>query len=1340
MIVADSSNGSLHIDDGSIASSADGYIGKLNGSIGSVTVTGSGSQWNNDYDLYVANYGTGVLHINADATVNVGRDTWIGRYPLSGGFINFLNGNLNTVSLLTSPGEILGTGTINTTTVVSDIDLLFDLTHPLQQQVTINNLAGQNITLNINAANPSDNGILGTGYRGTGLLNIAEGLSVSSRQGLIGYHSSANGTASVTGAGSQWTCSGDMIIGEYGTGTLSVQDGGVVDTHDVYLGNQSGSHGTASIIGAGTKWISDNGDLNVGNYGVGTLNIREGGYLYSQYGYLGKQSGSIGTATVTGTDSQWRMHSGLFVGDRGTGTLNILDGGNVRNDWCYVGKNSGSNGLITVSGAGSTLYTTHLLHIGSRGRGEVVIENGGNVVTKNYDAILIGDSGYSHGVVTITGPGSRWYIERSLNVGESGTGELIIQDGGLFESNSSCVIGNNASSLGTVTVTGVGSQLNCGNLYISDQGTGTLNIENDGVVNSRSTWVGRSSTAGGVINFNVGTLNTHGLLASPHELLGTGTINTSTLVSDIDLVFNQTTGLQQQFTLNSQSDQDITVNIDATDFRQNGYLGAGYRGTGTLTITEDQQLKTGSGILGYHSGSNGTATVSGAGTIWESSDMYVGWYGVGELRIQNGAMVTTNHGHLGYMAGSTGAVTVAGSGSQWDTDINDMMVGRNGDGELSILDGGTVHNHNGYIGYADGTNGTVTVAGSGSHWGNTNSLYVGNYGSGTLVIQDGGSVENNYVEIGRYSGSTGSVTVTGTESRWIGDGVKVGYLGHGSLSISDGAIVDLISVTWVGQYPSSTGVINFNGGILNTASLLASSGDLLGSGTINTTAIVSDIDLIFDSTTGLQQQYILNELPGQNITINIDMENRYYYAPQLGAGYRGQGSLTIADGLYVTSGDGILGQHSGSHGTATVSGAGTRWEARDYLYIGNYGAGDLLIRDGGIASTHWVNVAYKSGSNGSLTVMGPGSLIESSTSLYIGYHGEGELVVKDGGVVVNNNSYVGFASGSYGKATIVGKDSRWSNSLTTYIGLYGIGEVNIDEGGLLETKQLILGGEGTGTLNQNGGMLSIYNGDLILADDNTGRGFYHLNGGTLDMQGNSIRSGSGLEHEFEFRGGTIRNASSIDLKNTLMQQGGTLAPGGSIGQTNILGDYSLVAGTVEIELGGIDNPYDLLTATGDIDISIIGTTLDLSSLGAMAAGSYTIIESTSGIVSGSFERVTGIGLYDDLVDVQYNPHSVTITLNRDFVPGDLNADGFVGLDDLDIILAHWNQTVPVADLTSGDYSCDGYVGLNDLDAVLQNWNASIPAASNVNMPELATFLYMLSGVSILSLYRNRYGV
>lgn len=67
------------------------------------------------------------------------------------------------------------------------------------------------------------------------------------------------------------------------------------------------------------------------------------------------------------------------------------------------------------------------------------------------------------------------------------------------------------------------------------------------------------------------------------------------------------------------------------------------------------------------------------------------------------------------------------------------------------------------------------------------------------------------------------------------------------------------------------------------------------------------------------------------------------------------------------------------------------------------------------------------------------------------------------------------------------------------------------------------------------------------------------------------------------------------------------------------------------------------------------------------------------------------------------------------IDGDLNGDGFVGIDDLNIVLANWNQNVPPGNPLA-DPSGDGFVGIDDLNVVLGNWNAGTPPSVAVPEP------------------------
>ena len=104
-----------------------------------------------------------------------------------------------------------------------------------------------------------------------------------------------------------------LYVGDSGNGTLNIEAGGQVTCFKSILGNDSGSTGTATVTGTGSLWtINANAqDLVIGNFGSGTLNIEAGGqvrngsYAYEHPTYLGYHSGSTGTATVTGTGSKW---------------------------------------------------------------------------------------------------------------------------------------------------------------------------------------------------------------------------------------------------------------------------------------------------------------------------------------------------------------------------------------------------------------------------------------------------------------------------------------------------------------------------------------------------------------------------------------------------------------------------------------------------------------------------------------------------------------------------------------------------------------------------------------------------------------------------------------------------------------------------------------------------------------------------------------------------------------------------------------------------------------------------------------------------------------------------
>ncbi len=132
------------------------------------------------------------------------------------------------------------------------------------------------------------------GETSAGSLTV-DGGTLLSGSGVIGSGSASSGLVKVDGAGSNWTNSGTLSIGLYGAGTLSIGGGGTVIDGDGYISiSSTTSTGAVTVSGAGSAW-TNSGDLLVG----GTLNVTNGGAVSSNYAELGcPLSGSTGVVVV----------------------------------------------------------------------------------------------------------------------------------------------------------------------------------------------------------------------------------------------------------------------------------------------------------------------------------------------------------------------------------------------------------------------------------------------------------------------------------------------------------------------------------------------------------------------------------------------------------------------------------------------------------------------------------------------------------------------------------------------------------------------------------------------------------------------------------------------------------------------------------------------------------------------------------------------------------------------------------------------------------------------------------------------------------------------------------
>ncbi|HDW8446017.1 TPA: autotransporter outer membrane beta-barrel domain-containing protein [Escherichia coli] len=247
------------------------------------------------------------------------------------------------------------------------------------------------------------------------------------------------------------------LVGWYGTGVLNILAGGNASLTTIttsVIGANEDSEGTVNVLG-GTWRLYDSGNnarpLNVGQSGTGTLNIKQKGHVDGGYLRLGSSTGGVGTVNVEGEDSV--LTTELFeIGSYGTGSLNITDKGYVTSSIVAIlGYQAGSNG-------------------------QVVVEKGGEWLIKNNDSSI------------------------EFQIGNQGTGEATIREGGLITAENT-IIGGNATGIGTLNVQDQDSVITVRRLYNGYFGNGTLNISNNGLINNKEySLVGVQDGSHGVVN------------------------------------------------------------------------------------------------------------------------------------------------------------------------------------------------------------------------------------------------------------------------------------------------------------------------------------------------------------------------------------------------------------------------------------------------------------------------------------------------------------------------------------------------------------------------------------------------------------------------------------------------------------------------------------------------------------------------------------------------------------------------------------------------------------------------------------------------------------------------
>lgn len=402
----------------------------------------------------------------------------------------------------------------------------------------------------------------------------------------------------------------------------------------------------------------------------------------------------------------WNVGDDLTIGDSGAGMLTVTNGGGVGSDTGRIGMFS--TGTVTVDDPGSTWDLLNSpLYVGVGGAGNLHITDG--AVVENGSA-YIGDEAGSEGVVNVNGNNATWDNSGGLIVGNAGEATLNIKNSGVVN-NSTARIGELEGSLGHVNVDGFGSTwTSSASLYVGDHGQGLLYITNQGSVSSNSGVIGASDTGVGVVSVD-----------------------------------------------------DATWTIANT-------LDVGNDGAGRLDITGGGGVTNGNAIVGSAADSSGIVNVRGLGSVWDNALLLIGESGTGEMNITNSGVVNSTVARIGAESDGYGIVSV--DGATWNNSTN-LNVGTWGEGTLNITGGGTVNSSGIFVASTPEGVGTVNIEGTGSNWTTVNGSYIGWQGDGTLTLSDGGRVAVGSGELRLAH----NVSATGT--------LNIGTAGGGAAGVVD---------------------------------------------------------------------------------------------------------------------------------------------------------------------------------------------------------------------------------------------------------------------------------------------------------------------------------------------------------------------------------------------------------------------------------------------------------------------------------------------------------------------------------------------------------------------------
>lgn len=1053
--IGNAGEGTLVMSGGTLNSLLRTYIGRQDGGVGHVQLSGNAT-WNHRFDFLVGGGATGTLEISDNAKLNI-LSRWMN---VGGGAF----------------GTSAGNGTVLMT--------------------------GGSITMA---------GGLRIGEKGTGVFTLSNGTVVGPASSLIG---GSGGTGTVNMTGGTWTAGNSsygILIGNglNSNGTLNLSGGTINNTiAHVGAGGSGGGIGIANVSG-GTWNNSNEFRVGDGSGGNGTLNLT-GGTITSSLGNIGRDGGSQGVVNASG--GIWTNTSQLIIGNAGNGTVTISGTTEVSASETIVGRQGSGVGSLTL--AGGRFITGDIRE--ELGSGTVTFDGGQLQINRNQSAFLAGfeldDVILADGGLAIDTQNFAVSLVASMigtgGITKTGAGTLALSAPNYYAGNTEITAGtllvNDTLSSPTVTM-GNGTILTGnGNLAgVVALGSNVTINPGDGV---GTLIVGSLAlNASTILNFELDTPATSDRITANDNLTLDGTLNITALggfdvgvyrlfeyggqLTNNGLLFGVTPGAFD-LTLDTSASNEVNLIVTAA---------AAQYWDGPNLVPQGAPQGTGGSGIWNASATNWTNAAGNANTNWAGNLGATFAGAAGTVTIADGFTAVAPSLRFqtsGYelAAAGSGSLTLSDTGLVFvQTGTAEISAPITGAGSL-VKDGAgtlTLSGNNAYSGATWARKGTLDITGTVSHSGSDLAIGVFLGDVATLNISGTATVTNRTGFLGFDIGSTGNALVSG--GTWTNtDELRVGDFGTGNLTITGGNISSTIGN--IARSAGSTGTVIMDGGTwTNSVQFVVGN---QGAGTFNLSAGTVQSDI---STVGLNA--------GGSGTAEVT-GGTWANTGELRVGDLGSGTLHIRGGD-LTSTIGNIARGGGSYGAVTMSN-GT-WTNSDLLVVGNVGQGSLIQTGGQITNTAG-EIGYGAGGLGVATVSG--GTWTNTGNLTIGRAGRGTLNLLAGSTVnvQGGTVYLGWQFGSEGTLNFGSPDldhptAPGALDATAFVFGSGDGKIQFNQPGAFALSAPI---SGSGTLVQRGAGLTTITGSHSFSGSTLVHGGTLLVNGALAGSAVTISSGGTL--------------------------------------------------------------------------------------------------------------------------------------------------------------------------------------------------------------------------------------